>query len=123
MAIYDKPRFTRDIDLLVHSVDGEKVSRALEPAGYFETAKPWIFKNIPIELRRFVKVGKDDHMEVDILVGKDPEIDSIIARSVIRKWEKGTLKVAAKDDLIWLKKKRASDQDKADIKELRNDKT
>jgi hypothetical protein len=122
MAVYDKPRFTRDIDILIHSKDEDKIADSMEKAGYFETAEPWIFKKVPIMLRRFVKTEKNDFMPIDILVGKDEKIDAIIARSVSRKWEKGIFKVVSKNDLIWLKKQRSSDQDKVDIRTLKNDK-
>jgi len=121
MAFYDEPRFTRDIDLLLHSED-EDVSGAMNKIGYYESAKPWTFKKTPIILHRFTKIEGDDFISVDILVGKEKRIDEIIARATEHPWTGGRVRVVSKDDLIWLKKQRGSDQDKVDIRKLKNDK-
>jgi predicted nucleotidyltransferase len=48
MAFYDEPRFTRDIDLLVHSEDEEKLVDTMIKLGYFESTKPIRFSKVPI---------------------------------------------------------------------------
>ena len=40
---------------------------------------------------------------------------------MVEKSEKGVVRIADKDDLIWMKKMPDSDQDKVDIKRLEND--
>ena len=75
MAFYIEPRFTRDIDLLVDADDFEKVKGILEKDGYFESASPWTFRNVAIELHRFLKVvDEEDEMLIDILVARDEEV-------------------------------------------------
>ena len=77
MAFYTEPRFTRDIDLLVDSEDFEKTKGILEKDGYFESASPWTFPNVAIELHRFLKVvDEEDEMLIDILVAKNEEVRS-----------------------------------------------
>jgi hypothetical protein len=119
MAFYDEPRFTRDIDLPLHSEDEDKMVGALTSLGYFESTKAGKFKNAPIVLRRFVKTQGEEFIPVDILVGKDKRIDAIVDNALNQPWSKGTVQVATKEDIIRLKKGRGSDQDKVDIKRLK----
>jgi hypothetical protein len=48
LAFHTDPRFTQDIDLLVHAGDFEKIHTLLEGEGYFESAEPWAFSNVAI---------------------------------------------------------------------------
>ncbi len=122
MAFYTEPRFTRDIDLLVHSDDFEKVKAILEQDGYFESASPWTFPEVAIELHRFMKVAKDeDEMLIDLLIARDEEAMNVIRNAVKAESEHGTVMVADKRDLVWLKQTRSSKQDLADIENLENE--
>jgi len=123
MAFYTEPRFTQDIDLLVESEDFEKTKGILEKNGYFESASPWAFRNVAIELHRFLKVvSPEDEMMIDILVANDEEVRRIIQDAVGADSEEGSVMVANKKDLIWLKRTRDSKQDQADIEKLEDDK-
>lgn len=123
MAFYTEPRFTRDIDLLVETEDFDRVKSILEKDGYFESASPWTFRNVAIELHRFLKVTtEEDEMLIDILVAKDEEVRKVIQNAVEAESEEGRVMLANKKDLIWLKKTRDSKQDQADIEKLKNDK-
>ncbi len=123
MAFYTEPRFTKDIDLLVDFEDFEKIKGILETYGYFESALPWTFPNVSIELHRFLKtVGEEDEMLVDILVAHNEEVRSIIRNAVEAESEEGKLMLANKRDLIWLKRARDSKQDQADIEKLDDEK-
>jgi hypothetical protein len=123
MAFYTEPRFTRDIDLLVDSDDFEKARGILEKDGYFESASTCTFPEVAIELHRFLKVsGEEDEMVIDILVAKDEEVRSIIHNAVEAESEQGSVMLASRRDLIWLKKMRDSKQDQADIEKLEDDK-
>jgi predicted nucleotidyltransferase len=123
MAFYTEPRFTRDIDLLVETEDFDKVKSILEKDGYLESASSWTFRNVAIELHRFLKVtNEEDEMLIDILVAKDEEVRKVIQNAVEAESEEGRVMLANKKDLIWLKKTRDSKQDQADIEKLKNDK-
>ena len=123
VAFYTEPRFTQDIDLLVESEDFEKIKDILENEGYFESAAPWTFRNVAIELHRFLKVAaSEDEMMIDILIAKDDEAKRIIQDALEADSEEGRVMVANKKDLIWLKKMRGSKQDEADIEKLEDDK-
>ena len=123
MAFYTEPRFTRDIDLLVDSEDFEKTKGILEKHGYFESASPWTFPNVAIELHRFLKVAdEEDEMLIDILIAKNEEVRRIIRNAVEAESEEGKVMLANKRDLIWLKRTRDSKQDQADIERLEDGK-
>ena len=114
LAFYTEPRFTRDIDLLVDSEDFEKIKGLLEKDGYFESASPWTFRNVAIELHRFLKVvNEEDEMLMDILVAQDEEVRKIIQDAVEAESKEGRVMLANKKDLIWLKRTRDSKQDQA----------
>ena len=121
MAFYTEPRFTRDIDILVDSEDFENTKGILEKIGYFESASPWTFRKVAIELHRFLKVVPEDEMMIDILVAKDEEGRLIIEDAVEADSEEGRVRLANKKDLIRLKRTRGSKQDLADIEKLEND--
>jgi hypothetical protein len=123
MAFYNQPRFTRDIDLLIDSDDYEKTKGILESTGYFESASSWTFKSVPIELHRFLKGTTDDEMFIDILVAKAEEVRRVIQDSVEAESEEGRVKIVRREDLIWLKRMRDSQQDKADIEMLEDEKS
>jgi hypothetical protein len=121
LAFHSIPRMTQDIDLLISEASADQVEAILVALGYFESASPWPFRNTNITLRRFMKVAGTRHLFVDVMIGNDPEHKQIIDRALAAESSQATVKVAAKDDLIWLKRQRNSLQDQADIESLLND--
>jgi predicted nucleotidyltransferase len=122
MAFYTEPRFTRDIDLLVDSEDFEKAKGILEKDGYFESASPWTFPNVAVELHRFLKIAdEEDEMLIDVLVANNEEVRRIIRNAVAAESEDGRVMLANRGDLIRLKRMRDSKQDQADIEKLEDD--
>ena len=122
VAFYTEPRFTRDIDLLIDPEDYEKIRSILQDDGYFESASPWTFREMAIELHCFLKVTPEDEMTIDILVARSEEVRRIIRNAVTAKSEEGRVMIAKKEDLIWLKRVRNSKQDQADIEKLEDEK-
>lgn len=123
LAFYDQPRFTRDIDILIDPDDLEKVSVCLEKLEYHPSVKPFTFNKVALRLHRFTKIVGPDHMTVDILVSTDNDarFRHIIENSNDEASQYGTVKIAGKNDLIWLKQIRNSEQDQVDIGKLQND--
>jgi len=72
-----------------------------------------------LTLHRFMKVEGEEFLVVDILVGNEEKYRNVVKNALEEKSEKGVVKVANKNDLIWMKKMRNSDQDKVDIKGLK----
>jgi hypothetical protein len=122
LAFHDKPRFTRDIDILISSEDIDNIRNVLSKLGYVETAEPWTFTNTQLTMYRFLKVVGKDSLMVDILLATSKEHKAIIKRAIETESEQGIVRVARKNDLVWLKQFRNSPQDIADIDGLRNDK-
>ena len=122
VAFHSEPRFTRDIDLLVRGNDLEQICEILKREGYIESAVPWTFKNTNLTLHRFLKVEDLDEMIVDVLVGEDERYEQIIRNAVEASSASiGKVRVASKEDLIWLKRQRDSKQDQADVERLQDE--
>jgi predicted nucleotidyltransferase len=121
MAFHDQPRFTRDIDLLVISEDAAQVFGVMSALGYFEASEPWTFENTHLTLHRYLKTAGEDHLIVDILIGDLPRHKQIVAAATEQTSSHGVVRVVRKEDLIWMKQQRASDQDKLDIRKLEHD--
>lgn len=123
LAFYAEPRFTKDIDLLVRGNELEQMTDILKREGYFKSSSPWTFKDSALTLHRFMKVEGPDEMIVDVLVAGDDRHEQVIANALEAESEKtGTVRVASRTDLIWLKQNRNSKQDQADIERLQNEK-
>ena len=121
LAIHDEPRFTRDIEILVTPEHLEDARVALQHLSYFESSAPWTFAQTQLTLHRFMKTEGEDFLVVDILCGSHPRHREIVRRATQEPWSGGLASVANKDDLIWMKEQRASEQDRVDIARLRND--
>lgn len=123
MAFYNRPRFTRDIDVLINMNDLDTVSEALMKEGFKETAHPWTFKNTALTLHRFFKTEEDDEMIIDVLIAGSKEHQAIISRARVAESDTlGKIYVAQREDLVALKQLRNSKLDQVDIDELKNEK-
>ena len=119
LGFYDRPRFTKDIDILtLHSQIGA-IRNLLASLDYDESAKPWTFHSSALTLHRFTKIEGTDMVMFDVLAGEKQFHTSILSRARKVRSESGMVKIAEIDDLISLKKLRNSDQDKVDIKNLK----
>jgi len=118
LAFHGRPRFTRDVDFLVHQKDEELLNMALQRLDYEETAEPWILPDTPLILRRFLKVEGQDEIMIDVLLASDDEHLRIIEDAIPAESEIGPVPIATRRDIIWMKRSRNSDQDRVDIKEL-----
>ena len=121
MAYHAYARFTHDIDILIKQSEIEGITKILESEGYAASAKPWKFQD-EMELRRFLKIEGEDEMVIDILVAANPRQEEIVdyALEAVSE-ESGSVKVASKEDLIWLKSIRNSPIDQVDIETLKNE--
>ena len=119
LAFHDQPRFTRDIDLLVIPDDMDNFADVLSKLDFIVSATPWTFKNIDMTLHRFIKIVGDDHLQLDVLTANSERSQQIIQNALDAESEHGTVRVALIEDLIWMKRKRNSDQDQKTLKCLR----
>ena len=122
VAFHSQPRFTKDIDLLTRRSQLERLSAILTAEGYFESSSPWTFRDSHLTLHRFMKVEDQDEMIVDVLVAGNERQESVIDNAIEAESKgTGTVRLATKPDLIWLKRQRHSKQDEADIASLEDD--
>ncbi len=122
LAFHSLPRFTRDIDLLGLPKHLESFEQVFEELDYISLGSPWTFESTNITLHRFGKrseVAKEELLVVDLLIGNDEVHAKIIERSVLDTSSAGTVRLATREDLIWMKSLRNSAQDLADIENLK----
>ena len=120
MAFHVEPRFTKDIDILLFPEDIEKLKKILSKKGYSESTSPWTFKKTNMTLHRFIKTSAKEHMQLDVITANERRAKQIITNALKAESEHGTIRVARKKDLIWMKQQRNSDQDQVDIKKLKD---
>jgi len=121
LAFHDKPRFTRDIDILAKPADLSKYEEIFRGLGYSKTSEPWTFGSTKVTMHRFGKRSEEDEEElivIDLLVGHEERHEEIIKASVTDESPAGKVRLAKREDLIWMKRLRGSKQDEADIENL-----
>ncbi len=122
LAVYDRPRATVGIDLLILSESLDPIMIIADKLGYEIRGLDMTFSNGAIEIRRRSKIdGETGHvLSLDLLL-VTPAIQSVWATRVEADWEDGILSVVSRDGLITLKRYRNSVQDLADIAALQED--
>lgn len=122
MAIYDHPRATVDIDMLILSASLNAVFDLATGLGYTIRGSDMSFAKGAIEIRRISKIHEQTGhlLSLDLLL-VTPGIQEVWDTRVEVDWEGGSLFVVARDGLISLKTLRNSPLDNADILALRED--
>jgi hypothetical protein len=122
MAVYDRPRATVDIDLLILSESLDLVRPIAAELGYDIRGLDMTFSKGAIEIRRVSKIdrGSGQVLSLDLLLVTSA-IQGIWDARVEADWEGGTLSVVSRQSLIGLKRLRSSPQDLADIAALEED--
>jgi len=121
MAIYDRPRATVDIDLLILSGSLDRVRATAATLGYTIRGMEMTFSNGAIESRVSKVDSETGHvLSLDLLL-VTPEIQQVWDSRVQADWEDGELSVVSREGLIGLKSMRGSVQDHADISALMGD--
>ena len=122
MAIYDRPRTTVDIDLLIVADSLDKAIEIGKSLEYTVRELDMAFANDAIEIRRVSKIDAETGivLSLDLLL-VTPEIQNIWDSRVQAHWEGGKLSVVSREGLIALKKLGGRPQDLADISALAED--
>lgn len=122
MAIYDRPRATVDIDLLIVADSLAKAIEIAKSLEYTVRGLDMTFANDAIEIRRVSKIDAETGivLSLDLLL-VTPEIQHIWDSRVQADWEGGKLSVVSREGLIALKKLGGRLQDLADISALTED--
>jgi hypothetical protein len=122
MAIYNRPRFTIDIDLLIEEESLPKALGVAESMAYNIRGKDLSFANGAVEIRRISKIDPegDDVLTVDFLL-VTPQIRGTWDSRVELEWGGSRLSVVSREGLIALKKLSGRPQDIVDITGLSED--
>lgn len=122
MAIYDRPRATVDIDLLILADSLDEVIGIAKTLEYTVRGLDMTFANDAIEIRRVSKIDQETGfvLSIDMLL-VTPRIQQIWDSRVQADWEGGKLSVVSREGLIALKKLGGRPQDLADINALMQD--
>ena len=122
MAIYNRPRATVDIDLLIGEDSLSKVIEVAKTLKYTVRGLDMTFANDTVEIRRVSKIDGETGfvLSLDMLL-VTPQIQQIWDARVRADWEGGKLSVVSREGLIALKKLSGRPQDLADISALVED--
>jgi hypothetical protein len=63
--------------------------------------------------------SREEPLVVDLLIGNEPSHMKVIEQSIIDESPAGNVRLARREDLIWIKQLRSSPQDLVDIENLR----
>ena len=122
MAIYNRPRATVDIDLLILSESFDLARPVAPELGYEIRGLDMTFANAAIDIRRVSKTDPASGQVPSLnLLLVTPAIERVWNSRVEAAWEHGMLSVVSLEGLIELKSLRGNAQDLADIAALQED--
>lgn len=122
VAIWDRPRATVDIDLLIEESSLPNIEEIGASLGYTIKARPMNFG--AIQIRRITKIDptSGDVLMLDLLL-VTPETRDVWESRTRVEWANGTISVVSREGLIKLKGFRSSGTDLDDIRRLRGEDT
>jgi hypothetical protein len=122
MAVYDHPRATIDIDMLIPSEAFESIPEIAKQLGYTIRGLDMSFANGAVEIREVSKIHPTTGhvLSLDLLL-VTPAIRDVWESRVEADMEGSKLSVVSRRGLIALKELRGSGRDLDDIAELRED--
>jgi hypothetical protein len=122
LAIYDYPRATADIDVLIPSESLDQVIAIANELDYTIRGLDMTFASGAIEIRRVAKIDPETGFVLSLdMILVTSKIQSVWDSRVQADWEGGRLSVVSREGLIDLKRISARPQDLADISALTED--
>lgn len=118
VAMYAAPRATQDIDVMLAATDVERAIGAVAPLGFRRAGRPMQVANGRLEIQRLLKFDGADLLPLDILVGRDPDIEALLADRIAAESGGRRVMVVSLRSLRALKRLRGSAQDLADLEAL-----
>jgi hypothetical protein len=119
LAIYEKPRATTDIDLLILADSVDAVFQIAKSLGYSVRGLDMSFADGAVEIRRISKIDPDSKMVVTLdLLLVTPHTQHVWDSRVLASWQGRPLTVVSRNGLIALKQLSGRPQDFADIEAL-----
>ena len=122
LMLYQRPRSTVDIDLVLPADATKALADAVAPIGFQSHPRPMRFDPPGIEILRFYKTDADssDVLTLDCLLTTHPTVVDAWRGRVEAPFEDGSVPVVSAGGLIALKQLRASPQDLLDIETLQS---
>lgn len=122
LAIYDYPRATADIDLLITSESLDQVIAIAKELDYTIRGLDMTLASGAIEIRRVSKIDPETGFVLSLdMILVTAKIQAVWDSRVQADWEGGRLSVVSREGLIDLKRISARPQDLADISALTED--
>lgn len=116
MAVYNLPRATMDIDLMVLVEDLEKIKNLAKECGYTIDTGMFPIVAVGSEIYRMAKVAGEDEdpFVLDLLLVKG-ELCEVWDDRCEMEWAGGPLNVVSREGLVKMKRLRGSRKDQDDI--------
>ncbi len=116
MAVYDLPRATMDIDLLILVEDLEKVRTLAKECGYTIDTGSFNIAAARSQIHRMAKIaGEDEEPFVLDLLLAEGELKEVWDSRQDMEWDNGRLSVVSREGLVKMKRLRGSGKDQDDI--------
>ncbi len=115
-SVYAEPRFTEDIDLMISRQHTDNILQQMNRAGFINQLKPWGFEKAVIQ--RSVWVEGQESCIIDFLIEPEDTFKIYYDRREIVEFQGFQISVIHPEDLIELKSRRNSFQDKMDMEQL-----
>lgn len=115
MAVYDLPRATMDIDLMIFVKDLDKAKTIVAEFGYKPTPKTIPLPAAGSEIFRLTKLEEDQMPFMLDLLLVGGKLTAIWNNRKQMEWAGGQLSVVSREGLIEMKRLRNSKKDQADI--------
>jgi Nucleotidyl transferase AbiEii toxin, Type IV TA system len=121
MAVWQLPRATVDIDLLIEESSLAPIEEVAATLGYVIKARPMNLAGGAMKIRRISKIdpGGGDVLMLDLLL-VTPALQDVWEQRVRVEWERGEISVVSREGLIKLKTFRSSGRDLDDIEFLKD---
>jgi nucleotidyltransferase AbiEii toxin of type IV toxin-antitoxin system len=117
LAVHGVPRATKDIDLLAHKTDADRIRAAVRAAGFTFEALPMEFSGSGIEVQRFTKLIDGIPLMLDVL-WVNPKLQQVWDGRERVAWRDRELAVVSREGLITLKLTAGRAQDLVDVQSL-----
>ncbi len=115
-SVYAEPRFTEDIDLMISRQHADHILQKMNRTGFINQQKPWNFEKAVIQ--RSVFIEGQDSCVIDFLIEPEETFKIYFDRRETVEFQGFQISVIHPEDLVELKSRRNSFQDKMDIEQL-----
>lgn len=119
LAILKRPRFTRDIDILIRPKTYPDCRKALAQVGFRFASSPQRFGE-SVEIHKIKKIDSEtnDFLYVDLVVALSASVQNVLDQRVRGAWQDQLVWVVSAGGLLQLKRLSARRRDRRDVEVL-----